>query len=172
MEINNDLHKIFCKWNSGFKELAEYFHDKYNFDIDDEDIAATKELFMEMANDVPKIANIALHGHNSKIEEVKAKGKTKTTEQISIVLNDKEAAEKILHELLVFVERYGGLDICDIERIVSYITGNYDFGIDADYVLFTREEARRIYLTNRDGKYEIIFPYQEKAITLGCGKED
>lgn len=177
--MNDIFRAVFDAWEMDLNALGDYFQEKYDFEADDEDVNAVKSTILGIAKDVPKLVSLALYCEDrtvpqkvKKIEKVKAKGKTKTTEQISIVLNDKETAEKILHELHRFSECYGGLDVRDIENIVIDITGDRDFGIETDYVLFTREEARHIYLTNRDGKYEIVFPPQGAAITIGCRKED
>lgn len=178
--MNDIFREVFDSWENYLTDLGDYFQEKYDFEADDADIDTVKNTILGIAKDVPKLVSLALYCEDrtasQKVEQVKAKakakGRTKTTEQISIVLNDKETAEKILHELRVFSERYGEFDICDIERIVIDITGDHDFDIKTDYILFTRKEVYRVYMENRDGKYEIIFPPQEKAITLGCGKED
>lgn len=179
--MNDIFREVFDSWETYLTDLGNYFQEKYNFESDDEDINAVKNTILGIAKDVPKLVSLALYCEDrtslqkvKKVEKVKARGKTKTKEQISIVLNNKETAEKILHELHDFSYNYGGFDTCDIEHIVKNIAGDPEFHIETDYVLFTREEAYRVYLISRENEneYEIVFPPKDKAITLGCGKED
>ncbi len=173
------FNEVFASWETYLINLGDYFQEKYNFEADDEDINAVKNTILCIAKDVPKLVSLALYCEDrtvpqkvEKVEKVKAKGKTETTEQISIVLNDRETAEKILHEIRVFSDKYGGFDTHDIENIVINITNDPEFRIKTDYMLFTRKEASDIRLVRKQNEYEIIFPPQGMAITLGCWKED
>ncbi len=173
------FNEVFASWETYLTDLGDYFQEKYDFKADDEDINAVKNTILGIAKDVPKLVSLALYCEDritpkkvKRVEKVKAKGKTKTTEQISIVLNDKETAERILHKLHDFAQQYGGFDINDIEAIVGNVTNDDSFHIETEYTVFTQEEAYSVYILKRRNEYEIIFPPQGTAVTLGRGKEE
>jgi len=171
--MNDIFREVFDAWEADLIDLGDYFQEKYDFKIDDADINTVKNTILGIAKDVPKLVSLALYGEDRTIpkkveavEKVKAKGKTKTTEQISIVLNDKETAERILHKLHDFAQQYGGFDICDIETLVREVTNDYGFHIETNYIVFTLEEVYSVYIINKGNEYEIIFPPQGTAVTL------
>lgn len=159
--MNNDLRKIFCSWNSKLEELADYFQDKYNFDIDDDDVETVKETIMEIANDIPEAVSISLYNKDkTKDKKIIAEGSLQSRYRLRIFVNDEQAAHEIIREMDALSEKYNLVPInkYDIEAIVANVTKNKKFNLDCDFIEFDKSEIYRVCLNSTPDGYEIIFP--------------
>lgn len=158
--MNNDLRKIFCSWNSKLEELADYFQDKYNFDIDD-DVETVKETVMEIANDIPKAVSISLYGKDkTKDKKIIAEGSLQPRYRLRIFVNDEQAAHEIIREMDALSEKYNLVPTnkYDIEAIVASVTKNKKFTLNCDFIEFDKSEIHSVGLNNTPDGYEIVFP--------------
>lgn len=160
--IANGLRNIFCSWESMFKELVEYFQDKYNFVVDDEDIDAAKETFMEIANDIPKVVSISLYGQDiTKDKKIIAEGSIQQLYKLRIFVNDEKAAHKIIQKLYYMASGNPfPINTIDIEAIVADVTNNKNFKLNCDYMEFDSNAVCNVCLGDTVDGYEIKFPAQ------------